>query len=179
MSSGRRIAVESVGAGALLAVAGALAWVTGRPLVFPSLGPSAYVLATDAESTTASRVLGGHAVGVVAGLVSYHALAGGAFALAAHPPADPAAARLAVSAVCAVGLTTAGTAAARVRHTPACATTLIVALGLLSTPADALVVGVGVTALYLSAVAGRRALGVARARGRSGTAKPPADEGRT
>lgn len=59
---------EGVTAGALLVV-GTLAVLTGRPFLFPSLGPSAFLLATAPSAPTSHlrRVAGGHAVGVVAG----------------------------------------------------------------------------------------------------------------
>ena len=71
--------VTSAHTGVLIAVVGALAWVSGLPTLFPSLGPSAFVLARfpDAETSDPRRVLVGHAVGVVAGLTSYHLFAAG------------------------------------------------------------------------------------------------------
>jgi CBS-domain-containing membrane protein len=64
---------------ALLVLTGVVAVLTGRPFLFPSLGPSAYLLATapDAPTSQPERVIGGHLVGVVAGLVAYHLLASG------------------------------------------------------------------------------------------------------
>ncbi|WP_277553773.1 HPP family protein [Halobaculum limi] len=146
--------VEALHVAALLAVAGALAWATGRPLVFPSLGPSAYLVAVGSGRPTARELVGGHAVGVAAGLLSYHALAGGAVITDSLAATAPAGAHLAASAVASVGLTTAGMAALDARHAPACATTLIVSLGLLSSFADAAVVLVGVLALFLAAELG-------------------------
>jgi hypothetical protein len=77
-------------------------------------------------------VLGGHAIGVLAGLLAYHALAAGLVATTPPPPLSTAGLRLAASAVVSVGLTTGGMLATDLRHAPACATTLIVSLGLLS-----------------------------------------------
>lgn len=151
-----RTVAEAAYAGALLAVAGALAWATGRPLVFPSLGPSAYLLAAAPERTTGRELLGGHAVGVLAGLGAYHLLAADARILATFPAGGTAGAHLAASAVASVALTTAGMALTDTRHAPACATTLIVSLGLLPTLADALVIAVGVTALYAASVVADR-----------------------
>lgn len=140
---------ESATAGALLVVVGTLAVVTGRTFLFPSLGPSAFLLATrpTAPVSAPRRVAGGHAVGVLAGLATYHGLASG-LAVTAPPPALTAAsASLAVSGVVSVVLTTAGMVAADLRHAPACATTLIVSLGLLSSPADILLVGASIALL--------------------------------
>ncbi|MFC7136342.1 HPP family protein [Halobaculum litoreum] len=143
-------AAEAAHAAALVAVAGALAWATGRPLVFPSLGPSAYLVAVAEPRPTARELLGGHAVGVVAGLLAYHGLAGGAVITGAVAATAPAGARLAASAVASVALTTLGMAVTDTAHAPACATTLIVALGLLPTPTDAAVIAAGVAALFLA-----------------------------
>ncbi|NHN60389.1 MULTISPECIES: HPP family protein [Halorussus] len=140
---------ESATAGSLLAVVGALAVATGRPFLFPSLGPSAFLLATRPSAPTSAprRVAGGHAVGVAAGLVAYHALASGMVLTAPPTRLTAASAALAVSGVASVALTTAGMAAADLRHAPACATTLIVSLGLLSSLADALLVVAAVAVL--------------------------------
>jgi hypothetical protein len=75
----RRVVEESVHAAVLLAVTGVAAVASGSPFLFPSLGPTAYVLATvtDRARVAPRRVIGGHAVGVVAGLVAYHTLAPG------------------------------------------------------------------------------------------------------
>ncbi|AEN06665.1 hypothetical protein Halar_3039 [halophilic archaeon DL31] len=138
--------------GALLLLTGFVAILTGRPFLFPSLGPSAYLVATAPESATSQtdRLLGGHAIGVVAGLLAYHLLASG---LVVTDPVGPLAIdqmRLSASAVVSVALTTAGMEATGYRHAPACATTLIVALGLLSNPVDGLVIIAAVGLLILA-----------------------------
>jgi len=138
-------------------VLGALAWVSGRPFLFPSLGPTAYAVATvpDAETSRPDRVLGGHVIGVVAGFGAYHLLAAGLVATTPPPPLSVAGAWLAASAVVAVAATTTGMLATDLRHPPACATTLIVALGLLSGVTDAVVIVVAV-AVLVAVHAGRR-----------------------
>ncbi|WP_313691895.1 HPP family protein [Halorarum halobium] len=152
----KRTLAEATYAGALLAAAGALAWATGRPLVFPSLGPSAYLLATAPERTSDRELLGGHAIGVLAGLVSYHALAAGNGILVGFDPGGAVGAHVVASGVVSVVLTTAGMALTDARHAPACATTLIVSLGLLPTLGDALVIAVGVSGLYAASVVAER-----------------------
>ncbi len=138
-------------AGLLLALLATVSWATGRPFVFPSLGPSAYALATDGEGRlTARRVIGGHAVGVLAGLAAYHLLAGG-LSLASLPPAHSMdALRLAGSGTLSVALTATGMVATGTDHAPAAATTLIVSLGLLADPVDGLIILVAVSALFLT-----------------------------
>ena len=132
----------------LFATAG-VAWLSGLPMVFPSLGPSAFVLALfqDSDATAPRRVIGGHAIGVVAGLIAYHAFAGGVSMTSATAPGSLEGLRLAASAVLATMLTVGGMLATDTRHPPACATTLIVSLGLLSTPLEGAVILLAVIVL--------------------------------
>ncbi|MFC7226846.1 HPP family protein [Salinirubellus salinus] len=128
---------DGLAAGLLLAVTAGLAVLTGQPLVFPSLGPTAYVLARTPTAGTTRRVVGGHAIGVAAGVLAYRLLAPGLVVTGSLPPLGEATLRLGAAAVLSVGLTAAGMVAADAEHAPACATTLICALGLLRTPLEA------------------------------------------
>lgn len=123
----------------LLTSTAILSWLFGLPLLFPSLGPSAFVLAMfeEGEATRPARVFGGHAIGVVAGLFAYHLLAGGVTMTGTIEPASLEGLRLAVSGIVATTLTAGGMLATDLRHPPACATTLIVSLGLLTTVFEA------------------------------------------
>jgi hypothetical protein len=56
--------------------------------------------------------------------------------------------RLAASGAISVVLTTAGMLAAKAEHPPACATTMIVSLGILATYPDAIFIMLAVTAMY-------------------------------
>ena len=146
----RREWVRQAGrAGALLAGLGGVVWASGLPFLFPSLGPTACLFATDpdAPESDARRVLGGHALGVVAGLLAYHVVAGEVVLTGGAGPGSLAALRLAVSGVFAVGLTTAAMLATDTGHAPACATTLIVSLGILSSPVEGVIVVLAVAAL--------------------------------
>ncbi|ELZ10922.1 hypothetical protein C479_08923 [Halovivax asiaticus JCM 14624] len=138
--------------GVLLSTTAALAWLTGLPILFPSLGPSAYVLALfeRGESTSPRRVIGGHAVGVVAGLLAYALLAGGADMTTATAPGSIAGLRLGASAVLATTLTAGGMLATDTRHPPACATTLIVSLGLLPTVGEGVLILLAVVVLVVA-----------------------------
>ncbi len=135
--------------GVLLAVPGALAWVTGEALLFPSLGPSAFLLATvrDGEVTRPRRIVGGHLVGIAAGLVAYHTIAPGLTVTATAPMLAAGQLRLVASGVLAVVLTTGGMLVTETVHPPACATTLIVSLGLLPSLVDGALIAVAVTVL--------------------------------
>ncbi|RZH68839.1 HPP family protein [Natrinema altunense] len=137
--------------GVLLAVPGLLAWLTGQAFIFPSLGPTAFLLATvrDGEVTAPRRVIGGHGIGVVAGLVAYHAIAPefGVSMTTAAPLLATAQFRVVASGVVAVVLTTGGMLATETVHPPACATTLIVSLGLLPSLVDGALIVVAVVVL--------------------------------
>ncbi|MFC4986233.1 HPP family protein [Saliphagus infecundisoli] len=122
----------------LVMVAALAAWLSGLPTLFPSLGPSAFVLAMfpRSEASNAQRVIGGHAIGVAAGLLAYWLSGANGSMIITAEPGSIAGLRLAGSGVIAIALTVGGMLTTDLRHPPACATTLIVALGLLSTPLE-------------------------------------------
>ena len=138
-------------AGALLSALGAVVWLSGLPFLFPSLGPTAYLFATrpSAPESAVRRVLAGHAIGVVAGLAAYHTIGGGVVITASMGPGTMGGLRLAASGVLAVALTTAGMTITDTAHAPACATTLIVGLGILSTPVQAVIMLLAVVVLVV------------------------------
>ncbi|WP_407661615.1 HPP family protein [Haladaptatus caseinilyticus] len=133
----------------LLVLLGALAWASGLPFLFPSLGPSAFLLSSKVGERVSEprRVVGGHVIGVVVGLFTYHLVAPGLTVMQPSPPFSMAALRLSLSGILAVGLTTAGMVVTDLRHPPACATTLIVALGLLTKLTDGVIVVVSIAIL--------------------------------
>ncbi|MFD1514495.1 HPP family protein [Halomarina rubra] len=139
----------SLHTGLLVTVVGAFAWASGLPALFPSLGPSAFVLAMfpESEASNPRRVLGSHIIGVVAGLAAYHMFGAGLVATQETVPFSLASARLVVSSVVAIVLTVVGMLSLQVRHPPACATTLIVSLGLLSGLIEGIVIIVAVALL--------------------------------
>ena len=145
----RRHIGTSLYSGLLFAVLGVIAWVSGQPFVFPSLGPSAFILAFEwwGKRTLAYRVVGSHLIGGVAGFLAHSLLASG---VSLTPPADPLSAAglaLALSGVVSVVLTSWGMIATGTVHAPACATTLIVSLGLLSTPLQVAIIVASVMVL--------------------------------
>jgi len=64
----RRRLETSLYAGVLFAALGVVAWVSGQPFIFPSLGPSAFILAFErtGEHTWPGWVIGSHVVALVA-----------------------------------------------------------------------------------------------------------------
>ena len=131
----------------LLVIPALAAWATGRPFIFPSLGPSAFALAVREDQISARRIIGGHFVGICCGLLAYHLVASG---LTFHLPRATWSAndlRLAASGILALLLTTAGMLTTRMRHAPSCATTLIISLGLMPSLIDSAIIMFGVLTL--------------------------------
>ncbi|CQR53546.1 MULTISPECIES: HPP family protein [Haloferax] len=132
----RRGLETGLSAGLLVAALGGIAWATGEPFVFPSLGPTAFVLAFRRRSGRArsTRIVVGHAVGAVVGFAAYALVASGATLDPSLSAASTDTLRLVASAALSVAATSWGMVELDAVHPPACATTLIVSLGLLSTP---------------------------------------------
>ncbi|MBK7644686.1 MAG: HPP family protein [Planctomycetes bacterium] len=128
---------------------GLLSLATHTPFLFPALGASAYILIAHPELAAASarNVLGAHLVAAATGWVCFRACgleAGGTTLVAGGSWHHVA------SAALALGATTGLLLALRLQHPPACATTLIVALGFL--PHAWQVAMVGASALLLLAL---------------------------
>lgn len=139
----------SLYAGLLFAVLGAVAWATGQPFIFPSLGPSAFLLAFEREAGRGRRyrIVVSHVIGGVAGFAAHALLASGVVITTTPPAFSPEGLRLAASATLSVVATSWAMIATDTIHAPACATTLIVSLGLLSTPTQVGVIAVSVVLL--------------------------------
>lgn len=129
-----------------IALMSGAAWITHGPLIFPSLGPTAFLLFYTPLQPSASprNTLCGHAIGVGAGYLS--------LALFGLTNAGPATAvgvtggRVGAAAL-SLGLTSGLMAWLKVPHPPAGATTLIVSLGILHTPGKLSVLMVAVVLL--------------------------------
>ena len=145
----RRRVGTSLYAGLLFTVLGGIAWISGEPFVFPSLGPSAFILAFErrGEQTRTYRIIGSHLIGAIAGLLAYSVLAAGVSLTTTPPPVSIDGLRLTLSGVLSIILTVWGMIATGTIHPPACATTLIVSLGLLSTPLQVAIIAVSVVIL--------------------------------
>lgn len=145
----RRHIGTSLYAGLLFTVLGGIAWVSGEPFIFPSLGPSAFILAFErrGERTRTYRVVGSHLIGGIAGFLAYLVLAAGISLTTTPPPMSIDGLRLALSGVLSIILTAWGMIATDTIHAPACATTLIVSLGLLSTLLQVIIIVVSVVIL--------------------------------
>lgn len=142
-----------------IAIMSLAALVTGQPFVFPSLGPTAFLLFYTPQAPAASprNTVAGHLIGAAAGYLS--------LALFGLLDAGPALAegmswgRVGAAAL-SLGLTAGMMAWLKVPHPPAGATTLIVSLGILTEPAQLAVLMLGVVLLVLQGLVINRLAGV-------------------
>jgi CBS domain-containing membrane protein len=144
-----------------LTLIGLLAWRTGQPLLFPSLGPT-LMLVVEAPTHPSSRPLNvavGHFVGLGVGFLAIVVTG-----LVGAPPVTEAGVNgpRVLAAALALGLTTAILRLVGRSHPPAGATTLIVALGLLDSPSELAAMSISfllLTALCATVVRYRNASG--------------------
>jgi len=135
-----------VAAALAIAVSAFAAYLSGQPLIFPSLGPTAYLFFESPMSERASprNTLIGHLVAIAAGFLSL-ALFGLLDDLSVLQEG------VTLARVGAATLSTAVTGAVllllRASHPPAGATVLIVSLGLLRNPSEMLILAAGVVVL--------------------------------
>jgi hypothetical protein len=120
----------------LLLVVGLTALAAGQPWLFPSLGPTAYLLARYPDQPTARiyNTIIGHLVGVASGFAAVAIF--NAWQAPVVPLNDVTAPRI-WAAVVSVGITVLLNSVLRSGHPPAAATTLLIALGSFQTVRDA------------------------------------------
>jgi CBS-domain-containing membrane protein len=136
-----------------------VAFATRQPFIFPSLGPTAFLLFYTPQAAAASprNTLAGHLIGCVAGYVSL-----AIFGLLHAGPAivvGVSGNRVGAAAL-SLALTAGFMAWLRVPHPPAGATTLIVSLGLIATIPKLAVLMLGVLLLTIQGFAINRLAGV-------------------
>ncbi|MFI5615496.1 HPP family protein [Amycolatopsis sp. NPDC051903] len=141
-----------------IALIAAAAMLAHQPLVFPSLGPTAFLLFSTPLIPAACprNTVIGHLIGIGAGALGL--LATG---LADVPPnlSEVTLPRVAAAAI-ALGLTCGLMPLLHVSHPPAAATTLIIALGMLRTPLQLLVMFAGVLLITAQGIVVNRLAGV-------------------
>lgn len=142
-----------------IAVLALLALVTRNPFVFPSLGPTAYLLFFSPLGKTSSprNTILGHAIGLACGYGAFVLTGAGALPFGAHqgifwPRILAAALSLSFTGALMVLLD--------VSHPPAGATTLIVSLGIISKPLELVIIEVAVFLLVAQALAINRLAGL-------------------
>jgi CBS domain-containing membrane protein len=142
-----------------IALSGVFAWALDEPLVFPSLGATAFLFFETpmAEVASPRNTITGHYVG--AAIASFWLLVFGL----EHAPSvlqEGFTLERAAAVALSVGFTGGVLRVLRAAHPPAGATTVIVSAGLLHTGSQLLALAAGVALLTLSANLLNRALGV-------------------
>jgi CBS domain-containing membrane protein len=136
-----------------------LALVSHNPFVFPSLGPTAYLLFFSPLAKTSSprNTILGHAVGLICGYAAFVVTGAGALPFGAHPG-------IFWPRILAAALSLSATGAFMVllgiSHPPAGATTLIVSLGIISRPGELVIIEVAVLLLVAQALVINRLAGL-------------------
>ena len=142
-----------------IAILAGLALVSHEPLLFPSVGPTAFLLSYRPRAPAASprNTLCGHAIGIACGYAALR-LTG-----LEHAPSavledinGPRVLAAALSLAATGGLM----AAFRVVHPPAGATTLIISLGIITQPDHLAIIEVSAALLVLQALAVHRLTGI-------------------
>lgn len=142
-----------------IAVLALLALVSRNPFVFPSLGPTAYLLFFSPLGKTSSprNTILGHAVGLICGYGAFVLTGTGALPFGVHPG-------IFWPRILAAALSLSSTGALMVvfdvSHPPAGATTLIVSLGIISKPIELVIIEVAVFLLVAQALAINRLAGL-------------------
>lgn len=142
-----------------IALLGLLGTATQSPFAFPSLGPTAYLFFFTplAESASPRNAILGHGVGLLCGFGAYRLAAIQGPCCAVVSGIDwP---RIVAGAL-SLSLTGALMVLLRINHPPAGATTLIVSLGILSTPKDMIIIEVAVVLLTIQAFVINRLAGL-------------------
>jgi CBS domain-containing membrane protein len=136
-----------------------LALVSRNPFVFPSLGPTAYLLFFSPLAKTSSprNTILGHAVGLICGYGAFVVTGAGALPFGVHPG-------IFWPRILAAALSLSATGAFMVlldiSHPPAGATTLIVSLGIISKPGELIIIEVAVFLLVAQALVINRLAGL-------------------
>jgi len=142
-----------------IGIMSALALVTNSPLIFPSLGPTAFLFfyTPTAPSASPRNTIIGHGIGVLAGyfslVITGLTAAGPALSVGVTTPRV-------IAAALSLGLTAGLMVLLKSPHPPAGATTLIVSLGLLTSPRNLILLMVAVILLTVQAFVINRLAGI-------------------
>jgi CBS-domain-containing membrane protein len=142
-----------------IALLAGVAMISRTPFVFPSLGPTAFLLFFTPRTPPASphHTILGHAIGIACG---YAAL--WLFGLEHAPPAMVTGVSAARVGAAALSLASTGAVMILLRaaHPPAGATTLIISLGIVTRPFHLLVIEIAVIILIVQAIVINRLAGI-------------------
>jgi len=151
--------MTAINGGLAILTVGVLAWLTNLPLVFPALGPSAFILfsAPLSKAGAPRNVIIGHAVCLLCGYVSWYLMG----LLSGMPVAlETAGWPLFASATVALTCSCLFLLLFNCPHPPACASSLVVALGMIPSWFNILLMGLVVMWLTFQAVLMNRFVGI-------------------
>ncbi len=133
---------------ALLFIVALAGWLTHKPLIFASLGPTAYELIETPERQTARpyNVIVGHLIGVVAGFLGIYLTNAWNAPTISSGTVSP---QRIGSSIIAAGLTVFLTLLLKASQPAAVATTLLIALGVLQRGQDAFIIMGSVILLFI------------------------------
>jgi CBS domain-containing membrane protein len=145
----RKIMLALAGQGGLLLVVGAIGWAARMPLLFASLGPTAYELVEKPSSKSARmyNIVLGHYIGLAAGFFSLWVLS--AWAAPKVASAGLVSSPRLWAVVLSAALTAALTILLKATQPAALSTTLLVSLGSMQTARDAVAVIIGVLIIVI------------------------------
>lgn len=151
--------VAAVDGGAALLIISVAAWLSGLPLLFPSLAPSAFILFTRPFSAPAAprSIILGHSMAIACGWLSWASMSllfGSPVSLESPSIALWLSADIAFGATCILMIVRS------CPHPPACGTALIVALGAIVNWSELLVMMAAIMFLAFVGVTIHRLLGV-------------------
>ena len=140
-------------------IGGMAAYLLDELLLFPSLGPTVFILFESSMSETGSprRTITGHFVAIAVGL--FFLVAFGLYGLPGTTVYGVTLAHV-LAAALTVAMTSAILVFSQIRHPPAGATTLMVSLGLLTTPRELVAIATGVILVTATGWAINRSFGV-------------------
>jgi CBS domain-containing membrane protein len=153
-----------------------LALLSRNPFVFPSLGPTAYLLFFSPLAKTCSprNTIFGHAIGIICGYGAFVVTGAGALPFGVHPG-------IFWPRILAAALSLSATGALMVllgvSHPPAGATTLIISLGIISKPPELVIIEVAVFLLVAQALVINRLAGLPYPLWNVGPSTKPVNEG--
>ncbi len=151
--------VAAVNGGLAILAIGFFSWISDLPLTFPALGPTAFILfATPTTDSAAPRsVIFGHFSGMASGWAVWHlisAVVGGPVSLEVGGLAPVVSASLALALTCVLLIRLS------CPHPPACASSLIIALGLVTDWVGVLLMAIAVVWITAQSVVMHRFAGV-------------------
>ncbi|MGH9502829.1 MAG: HPP family protein [Terriglobales bacterium] len=144
MTKAKNLLAGSLGEGVLILTVGAIAWAVRMPLIFTSLGPTAYELVEKplAPSARTYNIVVGHLLALGAGFASLWVLA--AWNAPKVSSAGFVSSRRLWAAVLSVVITTAVPLALKASQPASLSTTLLVSLGSMQTGRDAIAIVIAV-----------------------------------